>query len=122
MAGTGIARTGPRVRVGRVGITLEPSFLVISAGVGLLTGTVEGLVAWLLAVFVSILVHELGHAAAFLAMGSDAEIRLYALGGLTTGRASGSRWRSVIVSLAGSVVGILLLGLPAWAIRDSIMT
>lgn len=122
MAGMGVASTGPRLRVGRVGITLEPSFLVISAGIGLLTGTLEGLVAWVLAVFVSVLVHELGHAAAFLAMGSDAEVRLYALGGLTSGRVSGSRWRSVIVSLAGPVAGILLLGLPAWAIRDSITT
>ena len=120
MAGIGVASTGPRLRVGRVGITLEPSFLVISAGIGLLSGTLEGLVAWVLAVFVSVLVHELGHAAAFLAMGSDAEIRLYALGGLTSGRVSGSRWRSVIVSLAGPLAGILLLGLPAWAIRDSI--
>src|SRR5262245_2042282 len=120
MAGMGLARTGPRIRVGRVGVTLEPSFLVISAGIGLLSGTLEGLVAWVMAVFVSVLVHELGHAAAFLAMGSDAEIRLYALGGLTSGRAPGSRWRSVIVSLAGPVAGIVLLGLPAWAIRDSI--
>jgi Zn-dependent protease len=122
MAGMGVASTGPRIRVGRVGITLEPSFLVISAAIGLVSGTLEGLVAWVVAVFVSVLVHELGHAAAFLAMGSDAEIRLYALGGLTSGRVSGSRWRSVIVSLAGPVAGILLLGLPAWAIRDSIAT
>ncbi|HZM41846.1 MAG TPA: hypothetical protein VFB94_22175 [Acidimicrobiales bacterium] len=122
MAGLGFASTGPRVRLGRVGITLEPSFLVISAAIGLLSGTLEGLVAWVVAVFVSVLVHELGHAAAFLAMGSDAEIRLYALGGLTSGRVSGSRWRSVIVSLAGPVAGILLLGLPAWAIRDSLTT
>ena len=67
MAGIGVASTGPRLRVGRVGITLEPSFLVISAGIGLLSGTLEGLVAWVLAVFVSVLVHELGPAA-FLAM------------------------------------------------------
>jgi hypothetical protein len=39
MAGIGVASTGPRLRVGRVGITLEPSFLVISAGIGLLSGT-----------------------------------------------------------------------------------
>src|SRR5262245_12108389 len=122
MAGIGVASTGPRVRVGRVGITLEPSFLVISGAIGLLSGTLEGLVAWVVAVFVSVLVHELGHAAAFLAMGSDAEIRLYALGGLTSGRISGSRWRSVTVSLAGPLAGILLLGLPALAIRDSATT
>jgi Zn-dependent protease len=122
MSGTGVASTVPRVRVGRVGITLEPSFLVISAAIGLVSGTLEGLVAWVVAVFVSVLVHELGHAAAFLAMGSNAEIRLYALGGLTSGRVSGPRWRGVTVSLAGPVAGILLLGLPAWAIQESATT
>ena len=86
MPGTEVAGTAPRVRIGRVGITLEPSFVVVSAAIGLMSGTLEGVVAWLVAVFVSVLVHELGHAAAFVAMGSDAEIRLYALGGLTSGR------------------------------------
>jgi tetratricopeptide (TPR) repeat protein len=122
MPGTGVAGTRPQVRIGRVSITLEPSFFFVTGAIGLVSGTFEGLVAWLVAVLVSVLVHELGHAAVFVAMGSDAKIRLYSLGGLTSGRVSGSRWRSIAVSLAGPVAGILLLGVPVWLIQDATTT
>jgi Zn-dependent protease len=60
-------------------------------------------------VFVSILVHELGHALAFRRFGADAEIVLYAFGGLAVSRTTVSgRWRRIVVSLAGPFAGFAL--------------
>src|SRR5262249_20643518 len=70
------------------------------------------LAIWVAVVFVSILVHELGHAVAFRYFGSDADIVLYAFGGLAipTMGISG-RWRRIIVSLAGPFAGFALFGI-----------
>jgi Zn-dependent protease len=70
-------------------------------------------------VFVGLLVHELGHALAYRAYGKGAAIVLWALGGLTYGSARLSAARQVVVSLAGPLTGALLLGLPAWLLRES---
>lgn len=74
---------------------------------------------WVAVVFVSILVHELGHAFAFRACGVGASVVLHAMGGLAipwdhmTGR-----WRRVGVSLAGPGAGFLL-ALAVWASNRS---
>lgn len=73
-----------------------------------------GLVTWIVVVFLSVLLHELGHAVAFRAFGSGAWIRLWGLGGLTYGRTPNSRWKDAVVSLAGPVPPLLLIGLPAY--------
>ncbi|MBX9581317.1 MAG: hypothetical protein K2X87_13490, partial [Gemmataceae bacterium] len=66
----------------------------------------EYLLVWVVVVFVSILVHELGHAFAFRAFGTDAAVVLYGFGGLAVpwGGVAG-RWRRVAVSLAGPAAG-----------------
>ena len=75
--------------------------------------------AWGLAVFLAVLVHELGHALtarAFDARGVN--VTLYGLGGVTTyryGPKGMSHGRSFVVSAAGSFVGIVLGGLVAIA-------
>jgi Zn-dependent protease len=62
--------------------------------------------------FVSILVHELGHAFAFRRYGADAHIVLYAFGGLAVPwHAVAGRGRRVVIALAGPVAGFLLCGL-----------
>jgi Zn-dependent protease len=62
---------------------------------------------WVLCVFLSILVHELGHAIASRYFGFPSEIVLYAMGGYaTTGRFS--TWRSIMVSAAGPAAGFSL--------------
>jgi stage IV sporulation protein FB len=72
----------------------------------------EYLLVWVVVVFVSILVHELGHAIAFRRFGADAEVVLYAFGGLAipTNTVSG-RWRRIGIALAGPVAGFVLAGL-----------
>ena len=75
--------------------------------------------AWGVAVFLAVLVHELGHALtarAFDARGVN--VTLYGLGGVTTyryGPKGMSHGRSFFVSAAGSFVGIVLGGLVAIA-------
>ncbi len=73
-----------------------------------------GLLAiWIGCFFVSILVHEMGHALTALAFGWPPEIYLYGFGGLavyrpTSGRTTG---RSVLISFAGPAAGFVLYGL-----------
>ncbi len=76
---------------------------------GLLRAGPEYLLIWVAVVFVSILVHELGHAAAFRWFGAGAGIVLYAFGGLAipTHQISG-RGRRILVSLAGPFAGFAL--------------
>ncbi|HET6324633.1 MAG TPA: site-2 protease family protein [Planctomycetaceae bacterium] len=71
------------------------------------------LAIWIGCLFVSILVHEMGHALTALAFGWPPQIYLYGFGGLavyrpTSGRATG---RSVLISFAGPAAGFVLYGL-----------
>jgi Zn-dependent protease len=78
----------------------------------------RGLVVWVGVVFVSILVHELGHAVAMLHYGMYPWITLHGFGGLTSsnpsyrsGSHSSSTGAQVLISLAGPLAGFLLAGL-----------
>jgi stage IV sporulation protein FB len=70
---------------------------------------VQYLAVWVGVVFVSILIHELGHAVAFRLFGASADVVLYAFGGLAipTHTIAG-RGRRIVVSLAGPGAGFLL--------------
>ncbi len=72
--------------------------------------------------FVSILVHELGHAFAFRYFGQPARVVLYWMGGLAIPDSGGGPWmprskesltpaQQIIISLAGPVFGFLLAAL-----------
>jgi Zn-dependent protease len=70
---------------------------------------------WVFCGFVSILLHEFGHVWAGKAFGSDGYIVLYGLGGLAVGANDlRSRWRRVLVSLAGPLIQLLGVYLPLW--------
>jgi Zn-dependent protease len=72
----------------------------------------EFLFVWVAVVFVSILVHELGHALAYRRFGADADIVLYTFGGLAIAtHVISGRGRRILVSLAGPVAGFALCGL-----------
>jgi len=67
---------------------------------------------WVACVFVSVLVHELGHAFVQRAFGGRAQVTLYAFGGLSS--AVGVRqspWRNIVIALAGPMAGFALAGL-----------
>ncbi|MFN8710673.1 MAG: site-2 protease family protein [Planctomyces sp.] len=59
-------------------------------------------------VFLSVLVHELGHAVVSRRYGFPSEIVLYMFGGYATGGGRLSTWQRIAVSGAGPLAGILL--------------
>ncbi len=63
-------------------------------------------IAWVVIVFASVLLHELGHAFAARAFGRSPAVRLHAFGGVTSWRGSLSPGRRILVTLAGPGVGI----------------
>lgn len=71
------------------------------------------LVIWVAAVFVSILWHELGHAQAHRKFGGHAEILLYSMGGLCSGRGRGlyTRHQDMWISAAGPGASLFLFGI-----------
>lgn len=100
-------------------VTVRGSFLLIAALIGFTgVGNIEQTVAWIAIVFVSILIHELGHAFTARMYGSAVSIELNGLGGLT-------RWslpdgeltpgKRALIAAAGSATGLLFGGL-VWLI------
>jgi stage IV sporulation protein FB len=67
---------------------------------------------WVPTIFVSVLFHEGGHAAAYGALGmGPSQIVLGGFGGYTINRASRKVWQDVVVSLAGPLFSFLLAAL-----------
>ena len=102
-----------RFHLGPIPVAVDLGFWVMTAVLGINAGSAKGIGLWVAVVFVSVLVHELGHALAAMAFGTRASIRLYAMGGLTMPEQRLSRWRDVLMSLAGPFAGFLASGLVA---------
>jgi stage IV sporulation protein FB len=103
-------------------VTIGGSFILVAVLFGL-SGVrrLEAVVAWVALVFVSILIHELGHAFTALSFGSDVAIELNGLGGLTRWNPPGgvlTPGRRALVAAAGSAVGLLFGGLVWLADRQ----
>jgi Zn-dependent protease len=106
---------GAGFRLFGVPVRIEWTFLLMAVAIGLTGRSGVHLLIWVAVVFVSILVHELGHALTFRAFGQHARIRLYAFGGLTYGDGGPlSSMKHILVSAAGSTAGIVLLGIPSY--------
>jgi Zn-dependent protease len=108
----GQGRGGVHFRVFGFPVRVDPFFLIIVTALGLSTHTtLGGIVAWFVVVFVSVLIHELGHAFAARAVGAEAiGIELQSMGGLTAyrPRRALSRAEQIGVSLAGPFSGFAL--------------
>jgi stage IV sporulation protein FB len=102
----------PHFHLGDIGVRIDLSFFVVIGVIGMFAPGLAELALWVAVATVSVLVHELGHAVAFRRFGSPASIQLHGLGGLTTGRRLPPA-RNLVVSLAGPLAGILVLGVPA---------
>lgn len=95
-------------------LKIDPSFLFICA---LLAYTRLSqpiyLVEWLIVIFVSILIHELGHALMVRSFGLSPQIMLYSMGGLTSWREekSISHAKHIAISLAGPFAGFIFGGM-----------
>ncbi len=116
-----------RFQLGSIPVEVQASHLLTSGVIALsfspanqpgLTGsTVFHVGAWMFIVFVSVLVHELGHALASRAFGYQPTITLAWMGGHTHPNAPGPiPWhRDVLLTLAGPLFG-LLLGVVCWGV------
>ncbi|MHB8513646.1 MAG: zinc metalloprotease [Actinomycetota bacterium] len=97
-------------------IRIDPSFLLIAIfGIGW-GATIA--IAFVVMVFITTLVHELGHAFAFRSYGRGAKVTLFAFGGYTQGDGGPlERGKRRVVSFAGPLASMVLLGVPALFIR-----
>jgi stage IV sporulation protein FB len=107
---------GVLLRFKLVGIPIEvrTSFLLIAAFLGFRLNRVDLILVWIGIIFISILVHELGHALTARHYGSEVAIELNAIGGLTSwtlpedGITPGRR---ALIAAAGSATGLAFGGL-----------
>lgn len=105
---------GLAFRIAGIPVRIDLTFLLIAVllGFGVRRGAL--LVSWVLIVTGSVLLHELGHAVAFRRYGQRPEILLQGMGGVTSGSGEPLKPTSdIIVSLAGPLTGMALLGFPA---------
>jgi stage IV sporulation protein FB len=98
-------------------VRVHPFFWLMCVMLGPLNGGAPELLTWVVAAFLSILVHELGHALVIRGFGLHPWIVLYGMGGLTihdNGYASRSRGSGsmgqILISIAGPAAGFLLIG------------
>ena len=104
-----------RFRLYGVPFEVDPTFWLFSAVLG--AGGAHGanwlllLAVWVACVFVSIVVHEMGHAQAARHYGASPTVRLYGMGGLTRPGQAFTRGQNLIVVLCGPAAGFAL-----WAV------
>lgn len=96
-------------------LTVDMSFFFVAVFLGFSRLNEPFLLAqWVAVVLVSVVVHELGHAFMSRAFGHEPEVRLYAMGGVTTWRTTedSGPGRHLLISLAGPAAGFVF-GTPA---------
>ena len=92
---------------------IRPAFVLLAVVFGASGGTASSVAIWVAILLVSVLVHELGHAAAMRAFGFSPSIELHAMGGLTAWsreKAPTPRQR-LIVTACGPGAGLVLGGM-----------
>ncbi len=99
-------------------VRIHPFFWIIAVLLGMNSPDVRQLLIWVVAVFISILWHEMGHAVVMRIYGFRPWITLYGMGGLASfGDPQSERARRfgsldhILVSLAGPMAGFLLAAL-----------
>lgn len=110
-------------RLAGFNVRVHPFFWLASILLGLNKhSTFVTILLWVISVFVSILVHELGHTLAFRYFGQRSHIVLHSFGGLAVPDANYGYGRSsrsdthvsqILIALAGPVAGFLLAGVVA---------
>jgi Zn-dependent protease len=99
-------------------VRVHPLFWVIALLFASGSNNLLNILFWIIGIFISILVHEMGHALAFRRYGQDSHIILHFAGGLTVPEtvAFGSNYarvattpnQQIIISLAGPFAGFFL--------------
>ncbi len=94
----------------KIPIQISPFFWLTAGLIGWLnSGNLFSTLVWIFVIFVSVLVHELGHALTMRFFKRDPRIELVAFGGLTYQEGARLRgWREFLVILNGPLFGIFL--------------
>jgi len=103
-----------RFRIFGIPVRVHPLFWLMAAFIVWYPNRPDLVIVGIICVFVSIMIHELGHAVMFRRYGYQGEIVLYMMGGFATGGRL-STWRKIIVSAAGPIAGFLLAAI-VWGI------
>lgn len=112
-----------RFSIAGIPVRVHPLFWIIAFLFGLSAGSLLFTFLWVVVIFISILLHELGHAFAFRHYGLRSSIVLHFAGGLTVPESVswGSGWANIalrpreeiFISLAGPFAGFFFAGLIA---------
>jgi len=96
----------------RIPIYIHPFFWIFAALIGfLMSQTIVGTLLWIVIIFISVLVHEMGHALTSLIFKQNPKIELVAMGGLTSYQGKKLKYyQQFLIVLMGPVFGILLFG------------
>ena len=99
-----------RFHVGPFPVRVEASFLIVAllfGGLG--SQRLPDVMAWVFVVFLSVLIHELGHALVGRAQGGTPEIVLQGMGGVTFPRHRSriTPWQRILLSAAGPFAGLV---------------
>lgn len=106
-----------RFRLLGVPVRIHPMFWLVALMLGG-SGTPQSAAIWVVAVLISVLVHELGHALLQRRFGGAPSIVLYGFGGLAMAPGvARSTWRNIAVSLAGPLAGFALAGIVDAGVR-----
>ena len=94
-------------------IRIHPMFWVVAVLLGWSLPVVEQIL-WVVVVFFSVLVHEMGHALSARIAGQTTHVVLHTMGGLTIfdeAAPARPRWKRALVAFSGTLAGFLLAGL-----------
>jgi stage IV sporulation protein FB len=100
-------------RIFGIDVRVHPMFWFVTAilGSGFERLGIAYLASWIVVVFFSVLIHELGHVLMGRMFGSFGHIVLYGFGGLAIGSSNlDRRWQRNLVYVAGPVAQFMLLG------------
>lgn len=104
---------------GRIPIAIHPFFWLFAALIGWMnSGTIIGSLIWVAIIFISVLIHEFGHALTARAFKQEAKIQLVALGGLTSYEGPKLKfWQQFIIVFNGPLFGFFLFLAASYALR-----
>jgi Zn-dependent protease len=105
--------------LGKIPVRVLPSFFLVTLLFNLSSGP-DVLAVWMGVVFVSVLIHELGHATVGVGFGLEPRIDLHGMGGTTSWAVTKtlSTGRRVAISLAGPTAGFAFAALAVLAWRS----